>query len=308
MIGVPAAGLPKTTSTVSRNVNPAVRAAAAWSITAKTMTPLASSSARNRATTSPTLPAATLVTTALTSGITAAYAAHPGLGLGEVRLRDGLVERVRGVVVGGIERAQELYERAMFGGDLDALGLADRELDAVEAGLCLGRGRLIHVRFCADRVADPSELALFERAAELYGGLGDVRGQGEAAFWIGCYLQVCLGEQDRAVPYFEQSLDLAEQVGDALTKSYALRHLSFVAQDAGRTDEAHALMTESTELRRTVGFLPGVAANLVALAHFAIDAGRTDEAGELLSEAEKLAAESDAGAIAGWVVEARNRV
>ncbi|MGW6276910.1 tetratricopeptide repeat protein [Kribbella sp. NPDC055071] len=210
--------------------------------------------------------------------------------------------------MGGIERAQELYERAMFGGDAEALGLAGRELDAVEAALCLGRGRLIHVRFLADREVEPAELALFERAAELYGGLGDVRGQGEAAFWIGCYLQVCLGEQDRSVPYFEQSRDWAEQAGDALTRSYALRHLSFVAQDAGRTDEARALMRESIELRRTVGFLPGVAANLVALAHYAIDAGRRDEAAELLAEAEKLAADSDAAAIAGWVVEARGRM
>ena len=38
-----------------------------------------------------------------------------------------------------IERARLLYERAVFGGDADALATADRELDAVEADLALAR-------------------------------------------------------------------------------------------------------------------------------------------------------------------------
>jgi len=36
-----------------------------------------------------------------------------------------------------IERSRLLYERAVYGGDADALETADRELDAVEADLAL---------------------------------------------------------------------------------------------------------------------------------------------------------------------------
>ena len=53
-----------------------------------------------------------------------------------------------------IERARLLYERAVYGGDADALATADRELDAVEADLSLARGRVIHTRFLAQ--LDPS--------------------------------------------------------------------------------------------------------------------------------------------------------
>nr|WP_238163157.1 hypothetical protein [Kribbella capetownensis] len=63
MTGVPAAGLPKMTRTVSRKVRPAARAAAAWSMTAKTVTPLAPRMSRNLAVTSATVPVATFVIT-----------------------------------------------------------------------------------------------------------------------------------------------------------------------------------------------------------------------------------------------------
>ena len=40
-----------------------------------------------------------------------------------------------------IDHARLLYERAVFDGDADALGIAGRELDGVEADLALARGR-----------------------------------------------------------------------------------------------------------------------------------------------------------------------
>ena len=67
-----------------------------------------------------------------------------------------------------LARAQELYERSVFGDDHAALPAADRELDAVEADLALARGRVVHARFLRDRVEDPVELPLFSRAAQLY--------------------------------------------------------------------------------------------------------------------------------------------
>jgi hypothetical protein len=91
---------------------------------------------------------------------------------------------------GRIDRARLLYERAIFGGDASALAVAERELNGVEADLALARGRVIHARFLEQRNEgteqlneDPNELALFERAAELYQLFGDTRGEGESLFW-----------------------------------------------------------------------------------------------------------------------------
>src|SRR5262249_47894294 len=89
-----------------------------------------------------------------------------------------------------IERARLLYEGAIFGEDYAGLSTAERELDAVEADLALARGRITHGRYLERQEEDSGELALFERAAELYRALGDVRGEAEALFWIGCFHQV----------------------------------------------------------------------------------------------------------------------
>jgi hypothetical protein len=46
---------------------------------------------------------------------------------------------------------------------------------------------------------------LFVRAAQLYQALGDVRGEGESLFWVGCFHQVVRGGNDAAVPVLERS-------------------------------------------------------------------------------------------------------
>jgi tetratricopeptide (TPR) repeat protein len=204
-----------------------------------------------------------------------------------------------------IERARVLYERAVFGGDADAVTAGERELDAVEADLALARGRIVHARFLHDRREDPGELGLFERAAELYRRLGDVRGEAEALFWIGCFHQVVRDDDAAAVPVLEVSHRKAVQVGDPLTASYALRHLAFADQKAGRLDSARERMEESTRLRRELGFLPGVAANLLGLASIAADQGRRDEARRLLDEADSTAAAAQADGILRLIRHAR---
>jgi hypothetical protein len=120
-----------------------------------------------------------------------------------------------------IERAWQLYLDAVFGGDSVGLAEADRDLDAVEADLALARGRIIHARFLQVRdqdpgkaVEDPRELPLFERAAQLYRALGDVRGEAESLFWVGCFHQLVRRDNPTAVPYLQRSCELAAQVGD----------------------------------------------------------------------------------------------
>src|SRR4051812_37704499 len=138
--------------------------------------------------------------------------------------------------VDGIERARLLYERAVFGGDASALAEADRELDAVQAALALARGRIVHARFLATREEDPSEAALFERAAELYRALGDGRGEGEALFWTGTYLQVVREDFAASAEPLRRAYELAVAAGDDLTRSYAARHLGFAEGAAGRVE------------------------------------------------------------------------
>ena len=211
-----------------------------------------------------------------------------------------------------IERARRLYERAVFQGDADALTAADSDLDAVEADLALARGRVMHTRFLGQReddperaAADPRELALFERAAELYRALADARGESEALFWIGCFHQVARQDDQAAVPILERSLKLADASGDKHTASEALRHLGIAEHRAGRLDGARERLEESARLRREIGQLPGVAANLVGLAYIAAADGRPDDARALLTEAAALADSTGAHRIMRQVDEAR---
>ncbi|SCG41077.1 tetratricopeptide repeat protein [Micromonospora inositola] len=204
-----------------------------------------------------------------------------------------------------IERARKLCDDAMFAADPAALAAAERTLDTVEADHALARGRALHVRFLEERVEDPHELELFERAAELYRQLGDPRGEGEALFRVGSVHQVVRGDHDAAVPAFVRARELATQVGDRLTLSYVLRHLAFVEQAAGRTAEAVELMAESTRLRREIGFLPGVAANLVGLGYLTAEAGQPDRALSFIDEAATVAEVAGAHGILRWVDEAR---
>jgi tetratricopeptide (TPR) repeat protein len=204
-----------------------------------------------------------------------------------------------------LERAQRLYEQAVFGGDAGSVAIADRELDAVEADLALARGRVVHARFLAERDEDPQELAVFERAAHLYRTLGDVRGEGEALFWVGIVHQVVREDNDTALPVFERSRELAAQAGDALTLSYVLRHLGIAEHEAGRLDTAWEHLEESTALRRKVGFRPGVAANLVGLSYIAAAQGRPDDARALVDEAATIAQTAGAHGIMRQVDAAR---
>jgi tetratricopeptide (TPR) repeat protein len=214
-----------------------------------------------------------------------------------------------------IERAREVYERAVFGGDTSALIDAERGLDALDADAALVRGLILHARFQGAAAGagslpmeDPAELQLFERAHELYRALGDMRGEAEALFWIGCLHQFIRRDNETAVPYLERSCLLAAQTGDKRTRAEALRHLGIAAHAAGRLDEARERLEESSRLRREIGALPGVASNLIGLAYIAAAQDRPAEALATLEEAHAIASELGAHAIVGHIEQARTRI
>jgi len=200
-----------------------------------------------------------------------------------------------------LARAGERYERAVFGGDADAVTEAWDELDGVEADLALARGRLLHARFLADRQQDPQELELFTRAADLYERLGDVRGEAQARFWVGVFHQVVRDDGDAALPALRRSHELAVRAGDGLTRSYAARHLGFHAMAAGDLDRAATMLEESLRLRREAGHRPAVAAALLALAELAARRGEPGQAEELLTEAATEAEDSGAAGTMRWI-------
>ncbi|MEU7824875.1 tetratricopeptide repeat protein [Catellatospora sp. NPDC049133] len=210
-----------------------------------------------------------------------------------------------------IERAREVYARAVFGGDTGALGEAERGLDAVEADTALARGLILHARFqsaAVDAAEDPAELPLFERAFELYRALGDLRGEAEALFWIGCVHQFIRRDDETAVPYLERAGRLAAQTGDTPTRAEALRHLGIAAHAAGRLDEARERLEESSRLRREVGALPGVASNMIGLAYIAAAQDRRTDALAILDEADAIAGAHGAHAIVHHIEQARIRI
>jgi tetratricopeptide (TPR) repeat protein len=197
---------------------------------------------------------------------------------------------------GRIERSRQLYERALFESDAGALTAAERELDGVEADLALARGRVIHGRFLEQRAEDPAqaredprELPLFERAAALYRARDDVRGEGDALFWVGCCHQVVRRDNEAAVPVLWRSLELATEADDPVTMAEALRHLGIAEHAAGRLDAARLHLEESTRLRREIGVWPGVASNMVGLIYIAAGQDRREDGLALAEEARAIA-------------------
>jgi tetratricopeptide (TPR) repeat protein len=204
-----------------------------------------------------------------------------------------------------LTRATELYEQAVFVGNTDALGDADTLLDAVEADLALARGRILHARFLDDRSEDPHELAHFERAVALYHRLGNVPGEAEAYFWVGCYHQVIRGDGAAALPALQRSYALA---ADPVTRSYAIRHLGFHALEQGRLDLARQRFEESLALRREAGYRLGIGAAILALAELATVEEDLDRARDLLDEAATEAREAGAYGTLHWIDEARSQL
>ena len=193
--------------------------------------------------------------------------------------------------------ARTLNDRSTFGDapddarartvleELEDLARAAEDDSLLAAALDL-RGRSLHARFLSDRGAgEPKgELELFERGLALRRA-DDSRGRAESLFHVGLVHQVVRGDGERSEQFFEESYRLANEVGDDVMRSYAVRHLGWTRQERGDVEGARAAFEESLRLRKRAGFLPGVGAASLALADFEAEQGRPDTARELLAEA-----------------------
>lgn len=203
------------------------------------------------------------------------------------------------------DEARRLCDQGLFDGEPGALEAADANLDHVEAELALTRGRVMHIRFLADRQENPQALRLLQRAVELFHKLGDIRGEGEALFRIGVHYQVVRGDNTEALRHLTEARNLSGRAGDKLTLSYAVRHLGFVRKDAGDLEAARDLFEESVRLRSEVGHIPGIAAAKLPLAEVVAQLGDREGALKLLEEARALVAMPGARRVASWLEETR---
>ncbi len=204
-------------------------------------------------------------------------------------------------------RAARYYDDATFGGRPELVVEGEDELDAIEADLALARGKLLHARFLDGRTdRDERELPLFEKAVELYGKLDDRAKLADALFWVGCCHQVVLDDESTALDYFHASYDLAAELGEDLTRSFAVRHLGFAALSSGELDLAETRFAESLRLRTDAGAPPAaVAAAIIPLAVLAEQRGDLGLAEELFVRARRIAEDNGAVGVLGWIDQAR---
>lgn len=176
--------------------------------------------------------------------------------------------------------ARVLTEQAGFGGfvtlaerstSLDlALSLARKTQNAALLGAVWdARGMSLHYTFLdSDRTVEPpEELSSFQQALDYYQQAHDQRGIAETLFHIGLVYGVVRQNHAQAMPFFQQSYDIARAIPDAVIASYAIRHISFAQYNAGQLDAAQVSLHESLALREQAGFVPGIAMALVALAY-----------------------------------------
>jgi tetratricopeptide (TPR) repeat protein len=105
------------------------------------------------------------------------------------------------------------------------------------------------------------------------------RGRGAAAmFYAGLIEDNLRGDAAAARPVFAAALAAAEQAGDDLTESEALRHLGYHLGEEGELEQARQMWERSTELRQRAGAVPYVLSQQLLLAGLARDTGDQDGA------------------------------
>jgi hypothetical protein len=132
-----------------------------------------------------------------------------------------------------LDRAEQAYHRAVFGGDPSELDSALDDLVGDAPKTLLARGRVLHARFLTDGVASGEELTCFDDALVGFRAEHDRTGEAQALFWQGCYWQVIARDEARAIGPLEAAAKLSAECGDDQTRSYALRHLGIAEHRSG---------------------------------------------------------------------------
>jgi tetratricopeptide (TPR) repeat protein len=116
------------------------------------------------------------------------------------------------------------------------------------------------------------------------------RGRGAAAtFYAGLIADNLRGDAAAARSAFAAALAEAEEAGDDLTVSEALRHLGDHADEAGQAAQARQMWERSAELRQRAGAVPYALSQQLLLAGLARDTGHLDEARAVANQVRRWA-------------------
>jgi tetratricopeptide (TPR) repeat protein len=216
-----------------------------------------------------------------------------------------------GFCTGEFDEARRLAEQA-------GSSAAARGDKAAEATAAIIYGHVLHylnvTGLVQGRKPDPkdeaAELAQFERAAVLFGELGDEVGLARAAFGAGLYAQVLRDDWDAAMASYRRAealipaLELAE---DLYTRSEIHRHLGFYHLVA---DVQPAVAVEhlriSLELRERQEEPRRIPSGLTALAWAEREAGDPARAVELARRAVELSRQAKLHPT--WIADAENEL
>ncbi len=119
---------------------------------------------------------------------------------------------------------------------------------------------------------------LAARAARLRATAPDHGRAASASFYTGLIEDNLRGDEAAAASAFALALAKAEEAGDELTVSEALRHLGYQAMQAGDADRARQMWQRSREQRQRAGAVPYVLSQQLLLAGLARDTGDPDAA------------------------------
>ncbi|MEG4523893.1 tetratricopeptide repeat protein [Microcoleus sp. C2D2] len=126
-------------------------------------------------------------------------------------------------------------------------------------------------------------IAQFEIALKLYREAGDLRGEAMTLNNIGLvYSQ--LGEKQKALEYYSQSLPLRQAVGDLRGEATTLNNIGSVYSQLGEKQKALEYLGQSLPLRRAVGDLRGEATTLNNIGNVYSELGEKQKALEYYSQ------------------------
>jgi hypothetical protein len=147
---------------------------------------------------------------------------------------------------------------------------------------------------------------LASRAAALRAGAPDSERAAAAMFYAGLIEDNLRDDGAAARSAYGCALAAAEEAGDELTVSEALRHLGYHVSEAGDPGQARTMWERSTEQRQRAGAVPYVLSQQLLLAGLARDTGDPDAARTVAIEVRRWARalgitllESQAAQIAG---------
>lgn len=186
------------------------------------------------------------------------------LWLGNVALRQGMLDQAQDYYSRCLEIAERLGKQQAIAGSLHSLGIL-----AQEHGLL-------------NQAQD-----YYSRSLEIAERLEDQQGIAHTLHQLGVLAQD-QGRVDEAHDYHSKSLEIEKHLGNRLGIAQTLYQLGSIARDQGRVDEAHDYYVNSLEIVEQLGIQAFIAETVHQLGCLDEDEGRLDEAADKFQRAMEI--------------------